>query len=126
LREVITVSGYRPPATHFYMTDVSFVPSVSALFLLAGFTPEARIVHTDQVVPTNAGRREFDAVMDREMGESQVIAAVVAERAAQLRVPVPHSHVMLVFFAPGSHSHRLLRLGPTIPAVNATPTRTLA
>ncbi|MGZ3560668.1 MAG: S16 family serine protease [Vulcanimicrobiaceae bacterium] len=118
LRNVVTVAGHAPPQTHFFMTDVAFAPHAVPIALLRGLAPGARIVRTADVVPKGVTAGEYDGIMHEAMDESQQIAAVVAERAARLPVPLPRTHVIVVYFSPLSRAQALLHAGDVIAAVN--------
>ena len=114
---MISLRG-RAPQTHFYLTDVRFATHVTPLELLGAFSPGVRIVRSGDVFPHGITVAEYDNVQREAMSESQVIAAAVAERAAGLRVPVPRSRVMVLYFAPHALAARFLRPLAWIVAVN--------
>ncbi|HEY8313532.1 MAG TPA: PDZ domain-containing protein [Candidatus Baltobacteraceae bacterium] len=121
LRDVIRVAGHAPPRAHFYMTDVAFIPHATPITLLDGLAPGVRVVRTEDVVPRGVTGTQYDVIMREAMSESQEIAAVVAERAAHLRVPAPHSHVVVLYFSALSRAREFLRAGDLIVAVNGRP-----
>ncbi|HEY8296975.1 MAG TPA: PDZ domain-containing protein [Candidatus Baltobacteraceae bacterium] len=118
LRKVVSVARHAPPAVHFYLTDVAFVAHATPLVLLDGLGPGGRIVRTTDVVPQGISSREYEGVMRESMNESQAIAAVVAERAAHLRVPIPRSHVLVLSISALSRAGRALRPGDLIVSVD--------
>jgi PDZ domain-containing protein len=89
--------------------------------LIDAVIPGARIVRTGDIVPSGVSTRQFDLGMDDAMLESQEVAAVVAERAAGYRVPVPRSRLIVVRFAPASLAKRELRPGDVVVAVGGRP-----
>lgn len=122
LRDVVTVSGRTHDATHVYMTDVTFVPRVRLLGLIEALQPGAHIVKSEQVVPDGQDAIEYEDAMREAMSESQEIAAVVAERAAGLKVPMPRGRLMVVYFSPTAPSKNVLHFGDMILAINGHPT----
>jgi PDZ domain-containing protein len=124
VRDVLTVTGHKPPTERYYMTDVTLQERVSPLLLLEGFMPGSRIVHTDDVVPQGVSIGQFDDIMKHAMDESQSIAAVVAERAANLDVKIPDSSVAIVRFEPRSAAQIKLRPGDVLRSVNGKPIST--
>jgi len=124
VRDVLTVAGHKPPVERYYMTDVTLQERVSPLLLLQGLMPGARIVHTEEVVPRGVSIPQFDTIMKQAMNESQSIAAVVAERAANLGVKIPDSSVAIVRFDPSSQAQNQLRSGDVLRAVNSKPVST--
>ncbi|MBC5815958.1 MAG: PDZ domain-containing protein [Candidatus Eremiobacteraeota bacterium] len=121
VRDVLTVDGHKPPVQHYYMTDVTLQERVSPLLLLQGFLPGARIVHTEEVVPKGVTIPQFDDIMKHAMNESQSIAAVVAERAANLGVKIPDSSVSIARFDPTSRAQSELQPGDVLRTVNGKP-----
>lgn len=118
VRAVLTVAGHTPPAERYYMTDVTLQERVSPLLLLEGFMPGSRIVHTEDIVPQGVSISQYDDIMKHAMDESQSIAAVVAERAANLNVKIPASSVAIVRFDPSSQAQNKLRPGDVLRTVN--------
>jgi PDZ domain-containing protein len=64
---------------------------------------------------------EYDGVEREAMSESQSIAAFVAEREAGLRVPVPRSRVLAVYFASNAPAKRVLRSLDMLVSLNGHP-----
>lgn len=119
------VSGHPAPQTAFYLTDVAFEQSVSPLLLLQSLFPGSRVVRTSEVVPVAIDARQYQAEMSDAMTESQSIAAVVAERAAHLRVGVPKSSVRVQSFAAQSVAEGSLRVGDVLLSVAGKRTSTM-
>lgn len=117
---MISLPG-RAPQTHLYLTDVRFATRVTPLELLSAFVPGVRIIRTGDVLPRGISITEYDSVQREAMSESQMIAAAVAERAAGLRVPIPRSRVMVLYFAPRAAAARLLRPLDWIVAIDGRP-----
>ncbi|HEY9179692.1 MAG TPA: PDZ domain-containing protein [Candidatus Baltobacteraceae bacterium] len=121
LRHVVSVAGRATPATPFFLTDVRFASHVTPLQLLAGMLPGASIFRTREIVPGNMTAVEYEGVEREAMSESQSIAAVVAERAAGLKVPYPRSRVLVVYFSASSHASKSLRPLDMLVALNGHP-----
>ena len=121
LRGVVSVAGRSVPSTPFFLTDVRFASHVTPLELLAGVLPGARIFRTSEIVPGSMTAVEYEGVEREAMSESQSIAAVVAERAAGLKVPYPRSRVLVVYFARGSRAATVLRPLDMLVALNGHP-----
>lgn len=121
LRDVVTVQGRSTPATPFFLTDVRFASHVTPLQMLAGMLPGASLFRTREVVPANMTAVEYEGVEREAMSESQSIAAVVAERAAGLKVPYPRSRVLVVYFSPASRASKILRPLDMLVALNGHP-----
>lgn len=109
LRSVVNVRGFRAPRSPFYLTDVRFATHVPPLQLLDGLIPGVRLVRTNDVVPSSVTAIEYDGVEREAMGESQEIAAVVAERAAGYPVPRAVSRVLVVYLSPLSRAGSRLK-----------------
>lgn len=121
LRSVVSVAGRSTPKTPFFLTDVRFASHVTPLQLLAGTLPGARILRTRQLIPASMTAVEYEGVEREAMSESQSIAAVVAERAAGLRVPYPRSRVLVVYFSPLSRANRALHPFDMLVSLNGHP-----
>jgi hypothetical protein len=118
----VSVEGRPPPARRFYLTDVTVAPA-SVLLLAAGLWPGVRIVRRDSLVPPGESARGYDRAMVDAMGESQIAAAIVAERAAGYRVPEPPRQVVAVDFLPASRAQGILADGDGLTRVNGTAIR---
>src|SRR5579884_3595443 len=121
LRSVVSVAGRSTPKTPFFLTDVRFASHVTPLQLLAGTLPGARILRTRQLIPASMTAVEYEGVEREAMSESQSIAAVVAERAAGLKVPYPRSRVLVVYFSPSSRADGALRPLDMLVSLNGHP-----
>lgn len=121
LRGVVSVAGRPTPATPFFLTDVRFASHVTPLQMLAAMLPGASIFRTRELVPGNMTAVEYEGVEREAMSESQSIAAVVAERAAGLRVPYPRSRVLVVYFSANSRASSVLRPLDMLVALNGHP-----
>ncbi|MDQ6930634.1 MAG: PDZ domain-containing protein [Candidatus Eremiobacteraeota bacterium] len=122
--DVLSVEGHAPPADRFYLTDVTLQESVSPIFLLQAFAPGGRVVKTYDILPKGVSIAQFETIMHRAMDESQSIAAVVAERAANLPVAVPRSRVMIFRLEPGAPAAKILGPGDVLRSINGQPVRT--
>jgi PDZ domain-containing protein len=121
LREVVSVAGRGQPATPFFLTDVRFAAHATPMQLLLALRPGARIFRSDAIVPGSMTAVEYEGVEREAMSESQSIAAVVAERAAGLKVPYPRSRVLVVYFSPSSHAAKALQPLDMLVALNGHP-----
>lgn len=121
LRQVVSVAGHPVPPTPFFLTDVRFASRVTPLQLLAGVLPGARVFRTREIVPGSMTAVEYEGVEREAMSESQSIAAMVAERAAGLKVPYPRSRVLVVYFAADSPAANVLRPLDMLVALNGHP-----
>lgn len=121
LRQVVSVQGRATPSTPFFLTDVRFASHVAPLQMLAGMLPGASLFRTQQVMPGSMTAVEYEGVEREAMSESQSIAAVVAERAAGLKVPYPRSRVLVVYFSPSSRASKVLRPLDMLVALNGHP-----
>lgn len=117
LGTVIAVDGRRA-TTPYYLTDVRFATRVTPLELLSALMPGVLVVPTKDVMPRGITVHEYENVEREAMNESQVIAAVVAERAAGYRVPLPRSRVMVLYFAPQSRASKVLKPLDILTAVD--------
>lgn len=121
LRQVVSVSGRSTPVTPFFLTDVRFAAHVTPMQLLAGMLPGAQILRTREIVPGSMTAGEYEGVEREAMSESQSIAAVVAERAAGLKVPYPRSRVLVVYFSPKSRANGALHPLDMLVSLNGHP-----
>ena len=113
----ITVAGHAAPERRLYLTDV-VLARASVLLLAAAVLPGTRIVRRERVMPAGESARGYDRVMSDAMGESQNVAAIVAERAAGLRVETPPVRVCIADI-PSRSGTRVLRRGDCIARVGA-------
>ncbi len=113
----ITVAGHAVPARRLYLTDV-VLARASVLLLAAAVLPGTRIVRRERVMPAGESARGYDRVMSDAMGESQNVAAIVAERAAGFRVDLPSSRICIVDVSAQS-GERVLRRGDCFARVGA-------
>ncbi len=118
----VSVEGRPPPLRRFYLTDVT-VARASVLLLAACVWPGVRIVRRDVLVPAGESARGYDRAMVDAMGESQIAAAIVAERAAGYRVPEPPRQVVAVDFLPASRADGILAAGDALTRVNGVAIR---
>ena len=120
----VVLEGRPPPRRRFFLTDVT-VARASVLLLAARFWPGVRVVRRDVLVPPGESARGYDRAMTDAMGESQIAAAVVAERAAGFRVPEPERRVVVADVLGASPAARVLEAGDTIVRVRNVPVRRL-
>ncbi|HEY5257175.1 MAG TPA: PDZ domain-containing protein, partial [Candidatus Baltobacteraceae bacterium] len=121
LRSVVSVAGHQAPATHYYLTDVAFIPDANLFGLLAGLQPGWEIVPSDQVVPAGVDDAAFDRQMTVEMNGSQRIAAYVAERAAGLEVGNVRARIFVWDVLPDSHASGVLHQSDMMVAIDGRP-----
>src|SRR5579872_1943099 len=121
LRDVVSVARHTPPAADFYLTDVRFAARVTPLEFLSLVVPGAQIVRTGDVLPQSVTAVEYDGIEREAMTESESIAAFVAEREAGLRVPVPRTRVLAVYFAPFAPAKHVLRSMDMLVSLNGHP-----
>lgn len=121
LRDVVQVANHAPPSADYYLTDVRFAARATPLQLLSALIPGAQVVRTDEVLPQSVTAVEYDGIEREAMSESQSIAAFVAEREAGLRVPVPRTRVLAVYFAPFSPAKHVLRAMDMFVSLNGHP-----
>ena len=118
LRTIVAVRGHRSPAAHFYLTDVSLLPNVPPLALIAALEPGARVVKTSDVIPDHISSERYNRAMVDSMRDSENAAIYVAERAAGYRVPAPLRRVQIVGVLVGSPADGILRPGDVIDAID--------
>lgn len=118
LSKAVAVDGHAPPADRFFLTDVT-VQHASALTLAAGLLPGFRLVKQDALIPRGVPIRVYDRVLADAMNESQDVAAVVAERAAGLRVADPPRHVYIGEILPASRAVKALRVGDEVISIGS-------
>jgi Lon-like protease len=121
LRGVVSVANHTPPVADYYLTDVRFAARVTPIELLSGLLPGVQIVRTGDVLPQGMTAVEYDGIEREAMSESQSIAAFVAEREAGLRVPVPRTRVLAVYFAPFAPAKHVLRPLDMLVSINGHP-----
>ncbi|MGH7706484.1 MAG: PDZ domain-containing protein [Vulcanimicrobiaceae bacterium] len=122
LGERVAVAGHPPPSDRYYLTDV-LVLRATVLELAARVIPGVRIVPVRELVPAGVSGARYDRVLDQAMVESQINAAVVAERAAGLHVPSPPAQIAIAQTIAGVPSARVLRGGDVVRSVDGTAIR---
>lgn len=125
LRTVVAVRGHRPPAAHFYLTDVSLLPNVPPLVLIAALEPGARVIKTSDVIPDRIGSERYNRAMVDSMHDSENAAIYVAERAAGYPIPEPVRRVRIVGVLAGSPADGILRPGDIVDAVDGKSARSM-
>jgi Lon-like protease len=113
LGKTIAVDAHPAPSEHFYLTDVT-LQHASLLLLPGALIPGVRLVKEREIVPAGITPRRYERVLNDVMGESQDIAAVVAERAAGYPVPTPPTEVVVQDFVQASKARSLLAPGDEI------------
>ncbi len=122
LGKAIAVDDRPPPPERFYLTDVT-LQHASVLLLPGALFPYVRLVKQEAIVPRGIAPKRYENVMTDAMGESQDVAAVVAERAAGYAVATPQIQVFVSDFTQASKAAGLLEPGDRIIAVAGRPIR---
>lgn len=117
LGRALTVPGHTSPPGRFYLTDVNILPSRPFFYGAAKLLPGFEIIPRQALVPPSVSDKELDRQLVDAMGESQINAQIVAERAAGLNVRAESSFVVLKTVA-GSPAARCFRKGDQIVKVN--------
>jgi Lon-like protease len=120
LGKTIVVGNRPPPAERFYMTDVT-LQHASVLLLPGALLPHVTLVKQEAIVPRGIAPKKYENVMTDAMGESQDIAAVVAERAAGYPIATPQTRVFVSDFTQASRAAGTLESGDRIVAVASRP-----
>jgi PDZ domain-containing protein len=113
LSQAVAVEGHGPGADRFYMTDVT-VQRATALTLPLGFMPGDQLVREDNLIPRGVPAVVYDRVLSDAMDDSESAAAIVAERAAGLRVVDPPKHMYVGAVLPSSAAAKILQPGDEI------------
>lgn len=116
LRSHVHVEGYAASPDRYFLTDVE-VRRASLLTSLARFLPGVKLVREDAFVPKDIEPAIYDRLLVQEMGESQDVAAFVAERAAGLRPPQPPVHIYVAEILSDSKAAGVLRAGDMLLSV---------
>ena len=90
----------------------------TVLLLPAALLPGVRLVRQDVVIPAGESPGSYDRVLDEAMDQSQTIAAIVAERAAGLRVPQLQMRTTIARVLPNSKALAVLLPGDVIEQVD--------
>jgi PDZ domain-containing protein len=120
LSQAVAVEGHGPGADRFYMTDVT-VQRATALTLPLGLLPGVQLVREDALIPRGVPARVYDRVLSDAMDDSESAAAIVAERAAGLRVADPPKHIYVGAVLPSSAAARVLQPGDEILKIQGKP-----
>ncbi|GAC1402800.1 MAG: PDZ domain-containing protein [Candidatus Velthaea sp.] len=110
------------PGVHdrFYLTDVSLMRA-SPLRLALALVPGVELQKVDDIVPRGATPQSYSAQMEAAMTQSQSIAAVVGERAAGYRIPLPPVSVSVLEIGAGSLAAGRLAIGDVIRRIEDRP-----
>lgn len=119
LNGVVAVAGHSPPPGSLFLTDVNVLPGRPAYYAAAKLLPGFEIVKREDLVPPSMTDAQLDSALVDDMKESQETAAVVAERAAGLRVP-SHAAVVVEKVLPKTPAASCLRVNDRIVAVDGT------
>jgi PDZ domain-containing protein len=120
LSSAVTVGSTAPPRDRFFLTDVRLMRA-SPLRLAFVLFPGVALTQSDAVVPRGTPSQQFDHVMRDAMTQSQAIAAIVAERAAGLPVPLPPTSVEVEAIDVSSGARGILAVGDVIRRVGRRP-----
>jgi PDZ domain-containing protein len=113
LSRAVAVDGHAPGADRYLLTDVT-VQRATALTIVMGLLPGARLVRQEALVPDGVPLGVYDRALMDGMGESQDVAAVVAERAAGLRVADPPHRLYVGSVLESADANRVLQAGDEI------------
>jgi Lon-like protease len=86
LNGLMSVPGHSPPPGHLYLTDVTVMPGRPIFYAAAKTLPGYEIVPRSYVAPPDKSESQVNREWVDAMKESQIVAQVVAERAAGLVV----------------------------------------
>lgn len=117
LSSAVTVGSTAVPRDSFFLTDVR-VMRASPLRLALALLPGVTLEHADFVMPAGMGASRFEDLMHAAMTQSQSVAAVVAERAAGLTVPLPAAQVEVEAIDGRSAARGILAVGDVIRIVD--------
>jgi PDZ domain-containing protein len=120
LSSAVSVGSTAAPRDRFYLTDVRLMRA-SPLGLALALFPGVTLERSEAVLPSGVSDRRYEGVMQTAMAQSQFIAAVVAERAAGLAVPLPRSYVEVEAVDAASAAHGLLDVGDVIRSIDRRP-----
>lgn len=120
LGKAIVVGNHPAPPERFYMTDVT-LQHASVLLLPGALLPHVTLVKQEAIVPRGIAPKKYENVMTDAMGESQDVAAVVAERAAGYPIATPQTRVFVSDFTQSSKAVGALESGDRIVAVASRP-----
>ncbi len=123
LTHTVSVAHHHPPTDRFYLTDVT-LQRASPIRLALLLLPGVKLQKVAAIAPS--GARDLDTVSTIQMETSQEAAAVVAERAAGYRVPIPAERTTVLSVDPASRAIGVLKSGDVITAIDGTPIRTSA
>jgi PDZ domain-containing protein len=113
LTAAVSVHARAGAHDRFYLTDVGLIRA-SPLRLLLAFAPGVSLRRADTIVPPGVSPRAFDATMQNAMSQSQMMAAVVGERAAGYRIAVAPPHVVIESIDPVSMAVGRLAVGDVV------------
>lgn len=117
LNGVVAVAGHSPPPGSLFLTDVNVLPGRPAYYAAAKLLPGFEIVKRDDLVPPSMTDKQLNDALVDDMKESQLTAAVVAERAAGLDVP-SHAAVVVEKVLPKTPASTCLKVGDRIVSVD--------
>jgi len=117
LSQAVTVGTTAAPRDRFFLTDVRLIRA-SPLRLMLVLFPGVTVTSADAVVPSGVSGQRFEDSMNTAMTHSQSTAAVVAERAVGLHVPLPASRVEVESIDAASAARGHLTVGDVIASID--------
>lgn len=124
LTDVVAVSGHTPPPGKIYLTDVTVMPGRPAFYVAGKLVPGFEVVKRADYAGASDDK-QFDRELEDAMKDSQMVAQIVAERAAGLPVRV-EMETKVASVAPGLPGARCFRPDDVIVAIERIRPRSSA
>jgi PDZ domain-containing protein len=119
LNPLVVVPGRTPPPGTLFLTDVKVMPGRPAFYLAGKVLPGFEVVPRGQYAGSSTDS-QFDRELEDAMKESQIVAQVVAERAAGLPVKTKTT-TSIVEIRRGLPAEHCFRVGDVIESIDGTP-----
>src|SRR5471030_1111439 len=113
LTSAVSIAGRTAPHDRFYLTDVGLIRA-SPLRLLLALFPGVSVKRAQAILPAGISPRAFDASMQTAMTQSQMMAAVVGERAAGFHIALGAPRVVIESIEPVSMAVGRLAIGDVL------------
>lgn len=110
LTSAVSIAGRTAPHDRFFLTDVGLIRA-SPLRLLLALFPGVSVKRAQAIIPAGISPRAFDASMQTAMSQSQMMAAVVGERAAGFHIALGAPRVVIESIEPVSMAVGRLAIG---------------